>query len=368
MKRLLPISALFLCASILSSCSLENKMEGSYSISGFTADSTDNGKYAYLSKYGTIIDSTIIIDGQFNFDGMIDSTEFAKIRIDNHNIYFILEQGSILLDKSLPDSPTGTPLNEIFNNMTSAKNEITHDFCEKSNAIWSKIDIEEDLRAELLQECYSIFRNKLDSFILPIIDKNKDNAIATYILWSESMMHNTPEYIDSLYNNCIGPSLKTNPLIVNIIEQNTKLLRTDIGNEYIDFQVCELNDNICNLSDIKDSNKYTVLLFWASWCRLCKIEMAHVISAYKELPKDKVQFLSVIPWDKKEDIIKVLGKYKQISWETVIDHENQGVTTYGILDIPHVIIISPKGNIVSRWISPDRITKEIYAIIETDNY
>lgn len=363
MKLYFPAFSLLLASSVFLSCSNERGKTAGFSISGYTADSTDNGKYAYLSKYGTLIDSTIINNNSFSFQGSIDSTEFAKIRIDNNNLYFILENGEILIDKSLPDSPSGTYLNDVFANITLNRNIITQDFYQKSNNIMSLPDISEDYRDDLLQQNYTVFRNRLDSFTLTVMDENKENAIATYIMWCESMMHDKPSYLDSLYQNCISDNLKNNPLIENIVDQNTKLLRTDIGNAYTDFEVTGLDNENSTLSAVKDKNKYTVLFFWASWCRICKIEIENVVKAYNELDENNVQFINIMTWDKKNDVVKMLEKNPSVKWTTLLDYENQAVSKYGILGIPHVIIISPQGNIVSRWISTDRIVKEIqYAI------
>jgi len=59
-----------------------------------------------------------------------------------------------------------------------------------------------------------------------------------------------------------------------------------VGNTPPNIQMNDISGNTFNLYETASGNKYTLLMFWSSWCEHCKTEAPQVVTAYN-LWKDK---------------------------------------------------------------------------------
>ena len=97
----------------LSACTPQQALK-SYTVEGVVADSSANGKTIYIMRYDNnrYIDSTLIANGRFTFQGKTDSAYFCRIDVNRDEFAsFILEPGSIQVDLKAHSNPSGTPRN-----------------------------------------------------------------------------------------------------------------------------------------------------------------------------------------------------------------------------------------------------------------
>jgi len=88
-----------------------------------------------------------------------------------------------------------------------------------------------------------------------------------------------------------------------IVLQNADmpLNRLVIGDSIPNFRFKLLNDSIVHLYDYMDSNKYTIIDVWGSWCVGCKMQMPDLVE-FDSLYADKVQIIALNYGDNKETI------------------------------------------------------------------
>jgi thiol-disulfide isomerase/thioredoxin len=99
--------------------------------------------------------------------------------------------------------------------------------------------------------------------------------------------------------------------LVSDIEESGKYIviqKTDlslnqlvIGDKLPNFKFTLLNDSIAYLYDYIDSNKYTIIDVWGSWCAGCKMQMPHLVE-FDSLYTDSVQIIALNYGDTRETI------------------------------------------------------------------
>ncbi len=93
---------------------------------------------------------------------------------------------------------------------------------------------------------------------------------------------------------------------------------------------------------ITDKPMYVV--FWASWCVACKVELKHLKKGYQ---KYKNQILTVSLDKRRKNAQKLLRK---LSWsfKSIYDQESQWKKLFKIESLPYSLILIPDGS--NEWI------------------
>ncbi len=87
--------------------------------------------------------------------------------------------------------------------------------------------------------------------------------------------------------------------------------------------------------------KPTLLIFWASWCKVCKEKTPMLLNVYKEI-NPKVEFIGISLDDDVADAIKSV-KEQNIPCPNLIDIDNTIAIRFRILSIPTIILLDKKG-------------------------
>ena len=93
--------------------------------------------------------------------------------------------------------------------------------------------------------------------------------------------------------------------------------------------------------------KYTLVDFWASWCRPCKAEIHFIIQTYEKYVGEHFQVVGIDCWDKRETAEKTIEEMK-IPYPQIFNVGIEQTSEYGISGIPHIILFGPDGRIIRR--------------------
>lgn len=91
------------------------------------------------------------------------------------------------------------------------------------------------------------------------------------------------------------------------------------------------------------NKKYTLLVFWASWCKPCIAEIPKIKELYKLYQADDLKIIYVTLDEDSTKFIEAVKKY-DLSWSHVYGDKSV-IKSFGVLGIPQVFLIDNTGKI-----------------------
>jgi thiol-disulfide isomerase/thioredoxin len=118
------------------------------------------------------------------------------------------------------------------------------------------------------------------------------------------------------------------------------------GDDMADADMWNLEGELCHLADYK--GRYLLLDFWSAGCGPCIMAIPEM-KEISEIYKNQLVVISISS-DPKE-VWERTSKEKDIIWVNLNDFkgENGVKLRYGVRGIPHYVMISPEGKIITSW-------------------
>jgi peroxiredoxin len=97
--------------------------------------------------------------------------------------------------------------------------------------------------------------------------------------------------------------------------------------------------------------KVVFLVFWASWCEICREELPVVESLYREFKGKGLEVVAVNIKDKREDALAYVKRSK-LTYPILMDPEGEIGLLYGAFGTPAIYLIDRKGAVLARLWGP----------------
>jgi peroxiredoxin len=105
-----------------------------------------------------------------------------------------------------------------------------------------------------------------------------------------------------------------------------------------DFDAIDMNGRRVNLYETKRGNDSVLLLFWATWCDPCRVELTSLEKMYAGKKAAGVEFLA-INLDPAE--LQNFPSIKQLPFPVLLDQGRTIAKLYGIRTLPSSLIVGP---------------------------
>ncbi len=165
---------------------------------------------------------------------------------------------------------------------------------------------------------------------------------------------------DTLKNTRIGKDL--NARISSALAQSMQK-RIDVGSEATDFSAPTPDGKTLSLKE--SMGKVTIIDFWASWCKPCRMENPNVVRVYNKYHDKGLNIIGVSLDKKQEAWVKAIAD-DNLSWNHVSNlqfWQEPIARAYGVRSIPATFILDEKGNVIAKNLRGSALENKISELL-----
>lgn len=361
------------------------------------------GKTLYLYKGNElfltdkdVIDSTVITDGKFKFEGHLVNPDLLTIKLFTTDergdfgatgfifrpvIPLFVDKGLIEIEAEVEQIPisnldglydlskmkiNGPKSCELFIDYMNNKVSLTNNYKEADKDHRAYLKSRGEMPVSVGVEAVTKSENakkRIKDFAKESILKNSNNSVGLFML-----SDNVDRFEASELEQIIGSftsDILNDEYGKNIIDQANMAKNTAVGSRFVDYTLFDMEGAEVKLSDYLGKGKYVLLDFWASWCAPCRKDMPHLRSVYELYNPEGFEIISISMDDNKNNWIKAVEdeglKWLQLSDLKAFNGDLHAI--YNFIGIPACILIGPDGIIKDRnmrgtWM--DKILIDLY--------
>lgn len=368
---------LFLAAStlLLAACS----EKPGYEITGTVSNADLNSQYVYLYEYGVKdaapIDSAMVQNGTFSFEGTQEAPVLCTIRFAEQVVKparvapgenapfratFVLENGKLAIALDSVPTVNGTPENDAHTAFQAELKNLRNGM----KQIYEDLKSEDTSIANAAERKYDEIDRKITETVVNYILAHNDKQTA-----AKNMLDFRYDIDEDQQNQIMGKAgsvFKSVPGIDKMMDHLNVLKTVAVGNKFVDFEMADPKGGMHKLSEYVGNGKNVVLIdFWASWCPPCRKETPHLVELYKQYKNKGFEIVGISldndaeAWAKG---VKDLG----ITWPQLSDlkgWQNAGAALYGVNSIPHTVLVDKEGVIVAKNIHGEEIDAKLQEVL-----
>ncbi|MEL6811516.1 MAG: TlpA disulfide reductase family protein [Bacteroidota bacterium] len=317
-------------------------------------------------------DTLMVVNGKFSEEyPNEEATALHFLRVDGNktNLLFFAENedlvANIYKDSISSSFVSGGKENELYNTFQKETIGITKRKLEVAQQ-YKTAQLEQDgiLINELRQENLQL-SSKEKSYKRKFV---KENANSLFGLMLLSELYSKQELSANDVNDILGglgPKMASHELVTELKKTMEAKKQADIGGVAPNFSAPDPDGNMLSLEDAL--GKYTIIDFWASWCRPCRMENPNVVNVYNKYHDKGLNIISV-SLDKqgqKERWLKAIVDDK-MDWYHVSNlqfWQDPIARQYNVRSIPATFLLDEKGRIIDKNLRGPALEKRISELI-----
>lgn len=317
----------------------------------------DGKGMAYLRDTDlNVRDSSVVMNKSFTFRGKLQHPELISIDFDFSPYVgaIFLENSSYLVDVKFDPfqlTSNGGLLDSLYNEFNeNRKISFTTlyelDRIMKTHSLSSSDEVSA-LKIQLKNLAHFIDSSQfmLDTMFL---NQVKGTHLAPYLV---TTVYSTRKHLSFLkdYYGRLGDSFKNTPAGKYLLRKIDRLIETvSVGDAIGDFSLVDINGNIKTKKNLS-KQKYTLIDFWASWCKPC-IEEFPILKNADSLYRDLGFSIVSISIDRERINWTNSLKINQLRWDQFIENDldpNRLSKRLGIKSIPSNFLVDEDFRIVA---------------------
>ncbi|MGP1447969.1 MAG: redoxin domain-containing protein [Candidatus Limimorpha sp.] len=331
------------------------------------ADSTTLYLQKFENEKPVNIDSAMLINGSAILKAPLGDPQMVyglNLKGTPSVIEFFPDNKDVtIIDKA--QEPNGI---EIIGSETQSK---FNAFKKQSDAYYEKIETlygkmqeaylaNDSLMMDSLNNVGDAIMKEQNEFHNNYLKEHSDDFLSHYILNKSKRNYSYEELKE--FSNTFGsenPSMYLDQLYQYI----EKLESIEVGHTYPDFTLPTINEGEnATVSNLIAGNKYTLIDFWASWCRPCRAENPIVLAAYNQY-HDKGFDVIGVSIDRDSNEWKQAVANDQLPWTQLRDVEGSVSDTYVINFIPSNFLIDSTGTIIAKGLRGENLMNKLAELL-----
>lgn len=377
MKQLFMLIAM---AAFVISC---NKLkDNEFEING-SIDGLDNNTLVLLERQNELgqfitVDSTTIKDGKFSFKSEYAEPEFQYIQFKEvpGKVPFIAENGTISIvaykDSLQKSIVKGTYSNDqylAYIKKSLAANEKRIKFQQENNSKWMEAQQTQDTVTinALMKESKKFEEEMIAVGKNHIKDYPKSFISVLFLDHLAGMPNEDKTELKKWYDNLDETLKKTKPGKSALEKLNfvAPQLPTSIGEVAPNFSAPNPEGKLISLNE--NLGKVTIIDFWASWCKPCRIENPNMVALYNDFKDKGLQIIGVsLDQENAAEAWKQAIAVDKLTWVHMsnLKHWKDPIAQlYNVESIPAIFILDQNGTIVAKDLRGDALRAKIAELL-----
>jgi peroxiredoxin len=355
-----PIMRLFfasLLTILLISC---NKDTNTYKLEGDAvgfADGTEIFVYTLENKQPKVIDTLKVTQGKFSatYPKSEDlNLNFLRINEVNGSVLYFPENedmtATIYKDSIQASRIVGGKQNEAYSNFVSKMTSFNKKKQESMERFREARQANDTMAiARIQSENLNLVSEETDYKKQYLKDNN--NSLFAVMLISEMVSRKeiTPAEASAYLEN-LDPKLAASEIVKDLKTNLETMKKAEVGSAAPNFSAPTPTGETMSLKDAM--GKYTIIDFWASWCKPCRMENPNVVNVYNKYHDKGLNIISV-SLDKAEAKDKWIQAIKddKMDWYHVSNlqwWQDPIAQQYNVRSIPATFLVDENGIIIDK--------------------
>jgi len=192
------------------------------------------------------------------------------------------------------------------------------------------------------------------------------NSVFSVLLLSEMVSRKKISAAEatSILNN-LSPKLAALSRVTELKKSVEAMKKADINGQAPDFSAPTPDGSMLSLYDVL--GKYTIIDFWASWCKPCRGENPNVVKVYNQYHEKGLNIISV-SLDKNEQKDRWVKAIEDdhLTWNHVSNLKGWAdpiAKTYNVRSIPATFLLDEKGIIIAKNLRGKALEDKIASLL-----
>jgi len=316
---------------------------------------------------------TLIINNE-SFQGIYPNSDemgisFLKVDKTKGNVLFFPENtdlnATIFKDDFSSSYVTGSQQNDTYRQFT--KQIIEFNRQKRSNIDKYKIAKKEQdnlLATEIKSKNDALITQENDFKKQFVLDNS--NSVFSVILLSEMVSRKKISSAEatSIINN-LSPKLASTNRVTILKASVESMKKAEVDGQAPDFSAPTPEGDMLALNDVL--GKYTIIDFWASWCKPCRRENPNVVKVYNQYHDKGLNIISV-SLDKKGQKDRWLKAIEddKLTWYHVSNLKGWSdpiAKTYNVRSIPATFLLDEDGKIIAKNLRGKALDDKIASLL-----
>ena len=373
----------FLIISSLISCDNQSKLSTDEYIVNVKAEGVFNGLRAYLKtntnpRSVKTTDTAIVSNGSFSFRGKINGVEMRTLTIDglNGQTNIVLEPGKIQVtiykDSIFSSTSVGTPNNDVFDDYKKQYKKQYNVISSLRDSILKLANnpiILKQLKIKMKSQKI-LLKNFGFNFIKTYPDSDFSLTLLNSALGQKGFDIDLAKEAYDKINISIKTKTVENQIISNQIKTKLNKVKKNelikIGEKVPNFSAPNSEGVMLKLNEIK--GKVTIIDFWASWCKPCRIENPNLVNLYDKYHDNGLEIISISLDSETQRLawIKAIKK-DQLNWFNISNLKSWNdpiAQLYGVNSIPATFIIDQDGVLIDKQLRGRQLDERIRGLLD----
>lgn len=316
-------------------------------------------------------DTVVASGGHFSFKVAVEAPmlNFVMVQGRNGNFPFIAEKGQLTMELNADNLVQSKSFGTISNDDFMAFKKRTEELSQEINQLGIEINearqFNDNVLVEELQKQIASKQQAIQQYEIETVSNNTNSYLAALLLdrMLNSKTLNTAQ-AKPIFEN-YSERIRKTPLGQSLLSKvNASISPTAIGSLAPNFVAPTPEGGSLELQ--KSLKKITILDFWASWCRPCRIENPNLVRTYNKLKDQGLHVVSVSLDRDKARWVQAI-KDDGLTWDHVSNLQywrDPVAQLYKVSSIPATFILDANGVIIAKNLRGPQLEATLTQLIQ----